>query len=515
MATTQELLSKFRANSYQTDAPLSASSSAMSNRNPIAEEMGLEKKPNEVVNNVPFQSSPDDSGLEAGLKAAGNVPASTYNFGKNIVSAATSPIETGKGVFNIITGLGGQIQNQLSKLVEKTTGAQNFGRFENKEAQQTIDSLEQSLVERYGSLEAAQKTATEDPFGFGADVVGILTGTGVTRVPAITTAINKVEDINTAAKTRIANRVSGTVNDMAVGQMQKAINLNPSDIRRIKQPNIAGKDPAEWLLERNFKGSQESIANNLDEYRFTTKSQVDDGLAQLSNRVPASEANSAQNTLRVLKETFEGTVGNEPLLRSLDDMLAKNDYTLSELNDIKRLADQELNIFKSTGALKESATAKGLFNVRDELKTLIENKAAEQGFDAVKQLNKETQVAREISDAMKKRLDVSSKLPEFGLTDWIVAGGGVASGNVLPAAGIVISKQILQSPQFRTYLANSIKNLSPEQSTAVAEAVNSGNRMRVFEVLAPVINEYQNALGEDQTRNTETQEPEIPTTELI
>lgn len=459
----------------------------------ISASQGL-RKPEQPVetSNVPFPATGQETGIQAGLKATGNLPVSTFQFGKNIAEAVTSPVETGKGIFNLLVGGGGQIQNLLSKGVEKITGVKDFGKFENEPAQQTFNAVVSSLNQRYGSLEAAQKTAIEDPFGVGADIIGALSGTK---------AVGVINDINDIAKTSIAAKVANKFDDVAISQMQKALNLNPSDIRKIKQPNIAGIDPANWLLERGFKGSQENIVSKLDDYRFNSKAQVDNGLKAIEEFVPATDAIPAQKTLQVLKNTFEGTVGNEPLVKSIDDLLAKDSYSLTELNDIKRLADNELNIFAKTGVLKESATAKGLNNVRDELKTLIENKAAENGFDSVKQLNKETQVSFEISKALKKRLDVESKLPNLGLRDAILATGGFATGGPLAAMGLVISKKVLESPQFRTYLANKLKALPIEQSNKLEEAIKQRRYVDVIQYLAPVVNEFENA----QTTNQESE----------
>lgn len=445
---------------------------------------------------VPFPATSQETPLQAGLKSAGNVPSSGFNFLKNIASAVTNPVDTGKGVFNAITGGGRAIQSQVQKGAEKIGLGNVFKMGENERADETFGALKQSLLNRYGSTEKAERTAIEDPIGFGADVVAILAGTNV---------LSKVDDINTIAKQSILQKTSGMFDDIAVGQMQKAINLNPSDIRKIKEPNIAGKDPANWLLERGFKGSQEQIVSQLNNHSFSSKLQVDEGLKAIITPIPATEALSARNTLQVLKNTFEGTLGNEALVKSLDDLLTKDSYTLSELNDIKRLADNELKIFKTTGALKESATAKGLFNVRDELKTLIENKAAENGFDTVKQLNKETQVAREISDAMSKRLDVESKLPNLGLRDAILATGGFAVDGLGTALGLVISKKVLESPQFRTYLANKLSTAPAGDITRLNEAVANKRYVEVIQYLAPVVNEFEISQKEFQESEEEPQ----------
>jgi len=422
-----------------------------------------------------FSARTGEGPVTAGLKAVGNVPSSAFNLGKNLFQAVRHPVQTLGGLGKAVVG-GVRTAGEATGLIEDV---------KDTESEQVFDALAQSLKERFGSLEALQRTATNDPVGFGADILPMLQGL---KFATRGTQISKLA--NDAAAV-IKQPIKVKANDIAIGQTQKAINLNPSDIRKIKQPNIAGKDPAEWLLERQFSGSQTSIANQLDTYRFATKEAVDTGLDALKVPIPVADAVSAIKTLEILKKTFEGTIGNEKLVASLDDMLLKGEFTLTELNSVKRMAQAELDVFKSTGVLKDSAKAKGLNNVMTELKELVEIKAADQGFDVVKALNKETQVAKEISDSLHKRLDVQSKLPEIGLRDGLLAVGGFATGLPFVGIGIVISKRILESSAFRTHLANKISTLPKARVLELETAIKQRNFTQIFEYLAPIINEYE------------------------
>ncbi|MCK8367031.1 hypothetical protein, partial [Erwinia amylovora] len=42
--------------------------------------------------------------------------------------------------------------------------------------EKNFDAFTGFLKERYGSLENLQKTATEDPFGFGSEILSLITG---------------------------------------------------------------------------------------------------------------------------------------------------------------------------------------------------------------------------------------------------------------------------------------------------------------------------------------------------
>lgn len=100
----------------------------------------------------------------AGAKAAGNLPSSFLNFGKSIVSAVTHPIDTIKNIGLAATGA-------LDATLGKAAGFQP-----DQESHQAFSSLASALKERYGSLDNLQQTATNDPFGFGSDILALVSG---------------------------------------------------------------------------------------------------------------------------------------------------------------------------------------------------------------------------------------------------------------------------------------------------------------------------------------------------
>lgn len=111
-----------------------------------------------------FPSSPNDNPAIAGLKATANIPSSAYNFAKGIVGAASHPIKTIEGIGNAAAGGIEEGYNELT------------GNHANDDRTKTFDSLVGVLKDRYGSLDNLQRTATNDPFGFGTDILSLLDG---------------------------------------------------------------------------------------------------------------------------------------------------------------------------------------------------------------------------------------------------------------------------------------------------------------------------------------------------
>lgn len=110
-------------------------------------------------------AAPTDNPLQAGVKSLVNVPSSLLNLGKSLFSAVDHPINSIKGIANAFSG---GIEEGYDKLVGQD-GAHNT-------QTDTFDALKTALYNRYGTLQNAQRTAENDPVGFGADVFSILDG---------------------------------------------------------------------------------------------------------------------------------------------------------------------------------------------------------------------------------------------------------------------------------------------------------------------------------------------------
>lgn len=108
----------------------------------------------------PAPTQPQTLGTSQMLaQAAFNFPGSAYQLGKSAFEAVTSPIETGKAIFD----LGGSVLGKIGVTDASPEMANRVGQF---------------YKNRYGSVENAKTTFANDPAGFLADAATILTGAG-------------------------------------------------------------------------------------------------------------------------------------------------------------------------------------------------------------------------------------------------------------------------------------------------------------------------------------------------
>lgn len=119
-----------------------------------------------------FPAKEGDSGLASGLKAVGNLPSSLVHMGKGIGNSILHPIETIKGIGGLIGEPIGTLAGFALIKAREATGNIPKGSSDLYDlSSPKIEALEGYLKNRYGSLENLKRSATNDPIGFGSDVV--------------------------------------------------------------------------------------------------------------------------------------------------------------------------------------------------------------------------------------------------------------------------------------------------------------------------------------------------------
>ena len=100
--------------------------------------------------------------LTTTAKAVGNLPSSFAHLGGGLLNAALHPIKTVEGIGS---GLVGGAENLVGANKDNPD-----------QYQQTANAIGKAFADRYGSIENAARTATNDPAGVGADILSILEG---------------------------------------------------------------------------------------------------------------------------------------------------------------------------------------------------------------------------------------------------------------------------------------------------------------------------------------------------
>lgn len=276
------------------------------------------------TNGATFQAAPTDNPVVAGLKSLGNVPSSLLNLGKNLFSAATHPINTIKGIGNAFAG---GIEEGYNKLVG-VEGAHN-------NQTETFDALKSALNERYGSLEKAQRTATNDPVGFGADVFSILEGgsavldatAGTATHAALDAAITKVGGPASDALSKTAS-VPANLASKVLGQ---STGVGSEAIKTGFQAATEGGEAAKAFTE-GLRGNTtpEDLVNKargaLDEVVDTRRSNYKEMLGSL-------KSDTSEIDLTPLKTQLDKTLENFNITKDKDGALDFRESTIVNPSD--------------------------------------------------------------------------------------------------------------------------------------------------------------------------------------
>jgi hypothetical protein len=438
--------------------------------------------------------------LKAGLKATANVPSSAYSLGKGVVEAVRHPIATGEGI--IRTAKGG-VKKLGDTLVEKTklgdikasngaTLRENIQKLQPDIDEKTFNAVIDSLHERYGSLENAQRTATNDPFGFGADVMSVLSGVGgLARgiAPETTEAVSRaakiltqpVADVRTAARAKVA----GTLEKSAQKNIEKILEPTKEAMKvQTKQilPDLTKTRPKAMTtqgLADQFaanadisgeaidtawkalpKGTRENVKPILDSMEKTKNSFIVDGTI-----VDENSWKAAEEIQKVILDISKGedTVPSESLrkVRQIwDESIAKSRGFTRDLSEQDKLAIKK----QATGAIR---------------------KVLSDAHPDIAALNKEYTLWRKASDIIDETIKrKTGQKPPLSSTLKSV-GGGVIGGN-FGLKDAAIGAGIIATITFATK-STLWKTLSAATKSRLAEAIFEANPAKIGKILRPII----------------------------
>lgn len=206
---------------------------------------GTQTRPKSILDPT-FPATGKETPLQAGLKSAGNLPTSALRFGKGVADIALNPVDTLRSV----AGAGaGALQQSVLGYGNALTGQNK--RIDNQSTQ-TFDSLVDSLKERYGSLDALQKTAINDPFGFGTDILSLVAGgAGLAgKTGTLAKGIGATGKVATAPIKAGASKIAGGVEDTVKFSASQLTGLNQETISSIlKDPGALKKANPEIRMQ--------------------------------------------------------------------------------------------------------------------------------------------------------------------------------------------------------------------------------------------------------------------------
>ncbi len=509
---------------------------------------------NTGLDEAPFQANEDENILSGTAKLLGNAPKSAFELGKNVVSAVAHPIKTAKAVADVVGGAGAKIgekfledtdfgQSLLKKAQERglpiQTDANGKLQASNTPELEKFNAITKFFGDRYGSVDKFKETAIEDPAGVFADIASVVSGGGavlktagtVSKVADVASAGAKIAEVgNMAEPFSVASKIVGKINNkvknspvgkvvsdisptsykVQQGQVAKALELTTGDLGNIKKST--GNDVTEFIVNKNlFRNTPEEISQALNETRQTTMAEVRGEIARVKKIYSGSDVPNVKKGLEVILKGVDNVDGLEGVAEEIRSLSNKTQLSLSDVQRAKELIDQNSDIYSKIGDVKSASQARGLDNIRKDLRKFIEDEVDVNtgGQVDIRQLNNDVSTTKAIEDAINNRATRGMSRQHLNAFDLMVGLGGATAFSPIVGLGLVVGKKIAESPAFRLQFAK----LLQKKPIAFIEKVvkefqennlSDGTRKTIQELIkqskekSQFIESGSNALSEDK-----------------
>jgi hypothetical protein len=231
----------------------------------------------------------------------------------------------------------------------------------------------------------------------------------------------------------------------AVKIMQRVFRVTPTD--QIKFNKMAGENIGEYVTKRGIY-DKDTLAKRFLESKET----ADNAIATLQGRYKATPIETMLKELgeREVRVSAEGAPSTD--LSKVSEMIRKYNeggLDMSEINQAKRLYERNVK----TGYLKEMNADKiaRATNIDTAVRNWQMKKADYLGLKNLKEINKETQLAKQLINSLDKKEFGMEANNNISITDWIVLSGGRPEN----VAGL-ITKRVLSDKGVQSKIAKTL-----------------------------------------------------------
>ena len=498
------------------------------------------------------------------LETVKNIPSSTANLVGGVASAVASPLQTGKTIFK--AGVGGAV-NTIESIAD-LAGVKNAEEIFDLSSEDTAKAIGDFYVQRYGNIESAAKTLRDDPAGFFSDLGAVVSGAGgllkggaslvggvtgastrtATKLGALGKGLNIAQDIGTQMVKAgynmeplvitgkgvvlagrgvrgVANATMNAVSPSAI--TTRALKINPSDIQAFK--NLPGDElPGEFLLRKGILGGGDLSITPSQGVEFTGSlpmGRTMPGIMRDLERVADKAKSTVDTLLSGVKETYDlvDEVPDAPQIigemkkiaerydlrdpaNILNGLLDKGRVTLSDVNQLKRLAYDFFNTYKKSNVANDSFSAQQIIQYERSLRKFIEDQAQIKGLPDIGVLNQDTMKATELLNSMQSAQlsSLSKGKNALSLMDTLTGFGAFGiTQDPFATAGIIIARRMAESTLFKTTIAKYLDKLDITKFNILKNAIKSGKHTQeskkiLRNVVSKTAEEMKSKLDADQ-----------------
>lgn len=365
------------------------------------------------------------------------------------------------------------------------------------------------LVANYALLDPEQKRQVDASLGF-ASFLADVAGFGKARKPvaaALDEAADAAVDLGGAgtgsvkaaagAAANAGRAVSGAAKTVSVAAdptsiMNRVARVTPS--RAVKFAKLSGGDDiGSYLVKRGIYGDVEEVAKQLYGRFQQSREAADAALAKLPGTYQPTPIKTALGELlsREVRVSPKGVMSPDlKRVMALKNKLDAAGLDMSEINEVKRLYEKNIRLDYLRQNLPEGVAR--ATNLDSAIREWQMAKAESLGLANLRSINKETQLARELADALGREYGGKLGNNAITITDWILLAGG--DPTALAAFGL---KKLFSN---KTVLSAIARKLGGKATVGAPEAT--------FKAAKPGLEDFMRRTTPGDTRSTPPRPPE-------
>jgi hypothetical protein len=229
--------------------------------------------------------------------------------------------------------------------------------------------------------------------------------------------------------------------------MQRVARISKDKQAKFEQ--VAGESVGKYLVDRNIYGNVEKITNQLYKRFKDSYQQADDSLSQLKGKFTPEPIKTALKELSEREARVSTPGAPSPTIARVNQLAAKKSWDMSEINEIKRLYERNVKVDYLKQNLPESVARAN--NIDSAIRNWQFKQAKTLGLKNLPEINRETQLAKQLMDALGKEYAGNAGNNAINLSDWLVMSGGDPT-----AIGLFITKKTLSAKTVQSAIAKKL-----------------------------------------------------------
>jgi len=359
------------------------------------------------------------------------------------------------------------ISQEARELLETPIGQKAVGAFQRGE--EAFAEFE----EQYPNIGRSLKGLLKIGIG-GVEVTGAGVGAraGKRAVKTLERGLEGVSETGQIAKgvaTDITPKAEGLVNF----QVTRALDLTQGDVKNISKST--GNEVGEWMAEKNLiRKNKQETQQAVDEYFGNRYLEVRQLIDNVPEKYKPQDIPRFNESLALLKKDIEGVPGFEVSNSIIDNLQKRKTVSLSDVQELKEMIDDNFSLYRATGDPKESLKKESIRKMRSDLRGFIEKEVKRSEKKDIGRLNNEVATARSITQAISDRSTRSLTRSTLTLGDLSTFGFGSATANPLFGAALLFGKKVLETPQIRLRFARWVDAMNDKKKLKLQKELKSG-----------------------------------------